>query len=520
MKLRQFLITALLLAGVETATFGFDHCEADSKNAGEIVGQLHKTILQQAPVQYHEISQSIKLITNPPAPSLIPFAAIQQGTRIVVFPPQFVRLVCNMAITSYLINKGVSGEVGTRVAQAAAECFSKGGSEGTCLAKFGDDLATGYARPFAELPRGDQQEAYFFYRCALRHIMTHEYAHQYLGHLTGSSLARIDQEFEADLFAILNAVQAGDVPTGMAYFFDPMRQIEKYAQGLFSENYESAACRLLNVDNITGFFGFGPGELIDAAYGGNLLMETNSPAKMHRIYKEQFGGKLPTLDTGSCARIAKAALPAGYAELKQLYSRMDQDADFLFYKGKNFDTARASELVRDLAGMTSRFHYMQAIAAGALALVLRQWGLAGRDLTPLTGQIDRLMDTKAVTDNFQSQDFGRLLQAQGLAVVQERTDLPAQTRLTKADALLQRAVLYNSAQTESWMNLAMIAWQRRDCSKAADYIVKALLTFSVSENPPEARDSLNKLANKMKSAAADPKTCAAETANEHIYPGL
>jgi hypothetical protein len=159
---------------------------------------------------------------------------------------------------------------------------------------------------------------------------------------------------------------------------------------------------------------------------------------------------------------------------------------------------------------------MNGIAAKSIALMLRGWGLKGRELTPLVNHIERLLDTPAVADNFLSEDFGRMLQARGLAILQERVDLPAPVRLERSFSLLQRAVTYNPAQSEAWMNLTMIAFRRGDCAGASRLGQRALETHTRKET----LESTQFFAEKMKQLAQHPEACRREAARFRPYPGL
>jgi hypothetical protein len=199
---------------------------------------------------------------------------------------------------------------------------------------------------------------------------------------------------------------------------------------------------------------------------------------------------------------------------------MEPDLDLLFsldQKEIDKSTPRVARLASDLGGMSMRFRYMNGVAAKCLALMLRKWELNGHDLTPLIGS-PALFDASGVTDNFLSADFGRLLQAQGLAILQERVDLAPPVRLDQANSYLLRAVFYNPWQSEAWVNLAMIALKRGDCSSAAGFAQKSLATLTDTEK--SSIDFARWFATQMKESAADPKACATAAAAIHPYPNL
>ena len=346
----------------------------------------------------------------------------------------------------------------------------------------------------------------------------HEYFHHFLGHvdrIRNNELSRIDAEFEADRFAITNGMQSRDPVSAMYYVFWGLAQKESYQKKQPSELYESATCRWSNVENITGYLGIAPLMLADAAYGGGAYFRRSSPSVVRTDLTRQFA-KPAALKEGSCSRIVQVPLDDMRGELKRLYLRMEPDLDFLFSADKNVDTARAKRLLRDLSDMSQNFQYINGIAAKCIAFMLRQWGLKGRNLTPLTDELDRLLATPAVTDNFLSEDFGRLLDERALAILQEQTDMPLQARLDRSFSALERAVYYNPAQTEAWMNMAFIALKRGDCTAASRYAKRAVETNTNDEQ----RKSSQFFLTAMEELSSNPEACRQQGAAFHPYKGL
>jgi hypothetical protein len=356
------------------------------------------------------------------------------------------------------------------------------------------------------------------YKAALNQIVMHEFAHHFLDHLArikGGKLARIDAEFEADLFAILNGVQAGEPASAMFYFFDAMAEIEQRTQILKTNDYESGSCRSSNVDNITEFFGITPILVLDGAFGGGAYASRTSPQMFFSLGKEQFA-HTPTLKSGYCGRIASVALPAAFEELRHLYLRVGEDVKFLYSDQQNPDSDRANRLLRDLAEMSTTFHYMDGIAMKCMALMLQKWGLKGHRLTPLLGQVDKLVNTPELAGKFQSEDLGRLFLAEGIAVFQEQKQLPRQARLDRSYSLLQRAVLYNPDLAEAWQNLGFIAFMRANCRSASNFGDRSIATMS-AEQDSKTLEGVRFFAQYMKLLSSDQNRCAAEGSKFEPY---
>jgi hypothetical protein len=467
------------------------------------------------------LANGIRVVVDVPNSTLIPFATEQQGAKIVVLPMAFVRLACQLSLATYLKVENVQSEGLERAARTAAACLDVGSPLPGCLIAFGNDLAAHYRAAFAKEPPRGRNLAFGLFHAALWQIAQHEYAHHYLEHFTrigAKQISRIDAEFEADLYAVTNGVQAGDAVSGMYYVFDRLADVEKATTKLSTPLYESGRCRAGNVDNITAFVGIVPIVLLDAAGGGRTRLASNSPAILREIVGEHFGGSVPTLKAGSCGLIARVELGKTYGELKQLSARMATDAELLFSKRTQIDDARASRLIGDLSAMTQSFRYADGIASKSIAFMLRNWGLKGRGRTPIMGEVERLLENDRVIANLQSEDYGRLLSSQALAVLQERVDLPAQTRLDRSFRILSNAVYYNPLLSEAWMNLAFISFRRGDCVTAARYARSSRTTHD-----PEDKAGLDVAASfvqAMEAWSADPATCKAQAARFQPYPGL
>ena len=506
----------LVLAAQDALAFDACNVASDPAHLGQ---ELRDIATERSPVRYHELARSIRLITADTGDRLMPGGGEQQDIKFILFPASFVKATCEIALGTYMNIEGVEPDAFDQAARTAAQCRDAGGTQKACLIGFADELDRRYGKAFAALPAGQSQVAIGLYQATLHQIMMHEYAHHFLGHLdriAKQQISRIDAEFEADLFAITNGVQGGEPVSAMYYLFSGLSDIENYSKKSTTEDYESAACRSKNVENIVAYLKIAPLMLVDAAMGGHAYLSRSSPSLVRADLDKQFADPPPGLKPGSCGRIAERTLFDTREELKQLYARMGTDLDFLFDTGQNLDVERANRLLHDLSEMSQNLRYMDGIAAKCVALMLRGWGIKGRNLTPLVDEVDRLLDKQAVTQHFLSEDFGRLLQAQGLAMLQERVDMAPQARLDRSFSALKRAVNYNPAQTEAWMNLAMIAFKRGDCASASRFA-----EYSVLTNTEKAeRKGAQFFATKMKEFSSDPEACRVAGAGFHPYQGL
>jgi len=386
-----------------------------------------------------------------------------------------------------------------------------------CIEGFADELARQYGTAFARLSDQEKRRVYSLYESAMLEIVMHEYAHHFLDHYTrikAGKLTRINAEFEADYYALMTGMQSG-LAIALGYAFYPLAWIEAHTKIWAVPDYESWLCRARNAENIIEFIGIAPSLLVNAAAG---FTENNSPAMLRQFVREEFPETPTALVQGSCGRIANATLNDAHKELMILYDRMDKDLEFLFAKEQ--DAVRTERLIRDLKDMTVKFRYMDVIAAKSMASMLRRTSIMGYKRAKLVSQIESLLDTPAVTNRLLSKDFGELLNAQGLAILQERTDLTAKERMDRSFSLLQRAVFYNPTIRDAWYNLAVISRKRGDCASAASFSKNAY-DIPVIEFV-DLHKSLKSLefVRKMEVLSVNPEACRQAAANYHPYPGL
>lgn len=514
-KLR--LLVLLLLLPESAVAIGT--CGSAFRDARDFEEKARAEAIARAPVKYRDMANDIRLVVRDDETRLIPFATEQQGTMVVVLPMAFVRLACQLSLATYLKIDSVLPERFEQASRAAASCVDGGAPLRTCLIALGDDLDARYRVAFGRQSARSQQVATGIYYAALWQIQQHEYAHHYLRHFArmgAKQVARIDAEFESDLYAITNGVQAGDPETAMYYVFHPLAHVEAGTKRLSTPDYESSSCRAGNINSITSFLGIVPLVVLDAAGGGGMRVEVNSPALLRQAVASHFRST-PDL-TESCGRLAKSDLDKTREELRRLAFRLTTDAELLFSTDAKVDEPRAARLVSDLSDMTRNFEFANGIASKSIAYMLIGWGLKGRARTPLMGQVDRLLQNRQVVDNMQSEDLGRLLSAQALAVLQERIDLPAKTRIDWSFRRLQNAVAYNAGLTEAWENLAFISFMRGDCATAAQSSSKAVMTHNRDDK--EAYDAAVYFAQTMANWATNPAACKEAAAKFHPYDGL
>jgi hypothetical protein len=459
-------------------------CDVFAEENGQQMS-IVATGLAQVPINYYGLARSINVDTADQGVSISPFATEQKGRKVIIFPLSFAKVVCEVVLARYLNNEGVIKDaILDSSAATAAMCLDVGRTQRRCLTGFAADLAKSVEPGFARLPDARRQAALSICRSVVRQITLHEYSHHFLDHVNrikSGKITRQDAEFESDLFAVLDGVQDGEPAMAMAYFFSGIADIERHATRRPPNDYESGSCRATNIENIYGFLGLAPTDLLDAAAGGGYTSTrgaggtSTTPSLMKSRGKELFGGKSPKLIEGSCGYIGQAQLKETRQELEQLYMRMLRDVDFLFQENQTVDLVRAENLVRDLSEMSGSFQHLGSLTAKCVALVLLKW-LFRNNISIFSRQVDQLLDDERAHSQFLAEDYGLLLTQQGVATLRAATNLPAKMRLDRSFELLQRAVLYAPNQTNAWSNLSILALVKADCASAARFADRSLPT--------------------------------------------
>jgi hypothetical protein len=85
--------------------------------------------------------------------------------------------------------------------------------------------------------------------------------------------------------------------------------------------------------------------------------------------------------------------------------------------------------------------------------------------------------------------------------------------MDRSFSLLQRAVSYNPALSEAWMNLAFIAFKRGDCATAARFADRAVQTLTKED----LRESTQFFASEMNQLSPNSEDCRTEASKFHPY---
>ncbi len=500
-------------------SFAQEICNSVSANSEELKREILESVLRRTPVKYHKLANEIRIIIEDSNESIIPTAVFVQGVKGVIIPRKFINILCSISHATYMYLEDPQNRNYDQEARVAADCLDNGNPLSNCLIGFSDQMMDKNSIAFSSLSGEEQNVAYVLFRSSLNQVMMHEFAHHYLNHferISKNQITRIDAEFEADYFAIINGIIAADASSSMYYFFKVLADIEHYTNRLRTPDYESAKCRTINVENVVGIMGVAPLAVLDAAFGGNFVFKRNSPELLKVDIEKYLTSPMQPLDPESCGKLSKTTLEIVHQELKQFCLRIAKDSDYLLSQPEKLDVTRTKTLLRDLSEMAVNFTYINPIVSKAISLILRRWGLRGYKFNLIIDIIDELMDNPKVVDELLSEDYGRLLQSQGLSILQEGINLPLQFRLDSSYKALSKAVDYLPTQSESWINLAMIAFKKGDCNAAAEFAKKAVTTSS----PGDQLEDVKFFELVMKKYSNDPKSCMEQAANFHPYPGL
>jgi hypothetical protein len=315
------------------------------------------------------------------------------------------------------------------------------------------------------------------------------------------SLARIDAEFEADFYAVLNGVQIGENPGAMYYFFDVLADMEAQSEAMRSPDYESGECRARNINDITALFGVAPMLLVDFAAAEGSFRNLTPEVELPKVARELAERGAPKPSAKACGRVSEIILREAHAELASLTALMAEYARLLPKRRGELaiEDPQAFTLVERLNEQARGFNHLKGIAAHVLSIIVGRVGLAGLQ-AKVARQLDAVVESNA--DEILSGDYGRFLKVKALHVLYD-TEGPAAPRIDAAKTLFESAVTFLPDASEAWMNLAMIAYARGDCRKAAELADKAARTAS----DKASREQAEWLRNEMR-GMSNPQRCA------------
>jgi tetratricopeptide (TPR) repeat protein len=483
----------------------FDRCDRLFGSNDELRTFVFEAGVRYGPKKYFDKARSIRIRIDQRSGKIFPSAEFDSDRQpVIVYPAAFPPILCRMALATYLVLDSDDWQPAAEAASAAGNCVLSGKPREICLKDQARDLERRYRAKFAALPTGKQQVAYGIAFAALGQIGKHEYAHHLLGHwdrIASGSIARIDAEFEADFYAVLNGIQTGENPGAMYYFFDVLADMEAQSEAMRSPDYESGECRATNINDITALFGIAPMILVDFADGGGKFRNLTPEVELPKIARELAERAAPKPSPKSCGRLSEVVLREAHAELASLTALMAEYAHVLPKRRGELalDEPEVFTLIERLREQARSFNHIQGLAARVLSILVSRVGLAGAE-AKVSRQLDAVVESTA--DDILSGDYGRFLKVKALHVLYD-TDGPAATRIDAAKTLFESAVTFLPDASEGWINLAMIAFVKGDCRKAAEHADKAVRTA----NDTDTRRQAESFRNQMR-GISNPKRCA------------
>jgi hypothetical protein len=490
----------------------FTQCDAMFANADELRSFVFEAGVRYAPKKYFDAAQAIRIDIDQGSGKIVPVADFNSdGQPVIIYPAAFPPMLCRMVLATYLDLESDSQDPqpSAEAARTAAKCVLSGKPRELCLKNQARDLERLYRRKFSALPASQQQLAYRIAFDALRQIAKHEYAHHLLKHwdkVGSGTIARIDAEFEADFYAVLNGIQVGELPSAMYYFFQVGADMEAQSQPARSQDpgYESSACRATNINDITGLFGTTASDLVDFA-AGQAKPGLDPKVELPKIARDLAARGAPTPSPSSCGRLSAVVLREAYAELTGLTALMAENAHLFAQRNETGaqDAPEAFALIQRLQEQARGFTHIKGLAARLLSIMVQGVGLAGSE-AKLSPQLDAVIDS--IAGDILSGDYGRLLKVRALRVLYQKEGSAA-ARIDQARPLFETAATLLPDLSEAWLNLAFFAFIRGDCRKAAELTDKAIRTLTYEKE----RSDLEGFRNRMR-GISDPKRCAEQGA--------
>ena len=495
-------IAAACMSPVEARAF--ERCDKLFPSIDELRTFVFEAGVRNGPKKYFDKARSIRIDIDQRPRKILPAAEFDSNRQpVIIYPAAFPPILCRMALTTFLIFDGADEQPAAEAASAAAKCLLSGKPREMCLKDQAYNLERRYRAKFAALSAANQRRAYGVALVALGQIAKHEYAHHLLRHfdrIGSGSIARIDAEFEADFYAAVNGIQAGENPGAMYYFFDVMADMEAQSEAMRSPDYESGECRARNINDITALFGVAPMMLVDFAAGGGSFQ--NLEVELPKVARELAERDAPKPSAKSCGRLSEVVLREANAELVSLTALMAEYAHLPGLRRERelaLDEPEVLTLIKRLEEQGRSFNHIKGLAADVLSHLVQLVGLAGLQ-AKVSRQLDAVVESTA--DDILSGDYGRFLKVKALHVLYG-SDGPAATRIDAAKTLFESAVTFQPDLSEAWMNLAMIALTKGDCRKAEELADKAARTTA----DKDARGQAESFRNGMR-GISNPKRCA------------
>jgi len=163
------------------------------------------------------------------------------------------------------------------------------------------------------------------------------------------------------------------------------------------------------------------------------------------------------------------------------------------------DEPEVFPLIERLQEQARGFKHIKGLAAGVLSNLVTRVGLAGAQ-AKVSRQLDAVLESTA--DDILSGNYGNFLDVKASHVL-HNTDGPVATRIDAAKTLFESAVTFQPGVSNSWANLAMIAYIKGDCRKAAELADKAARTAN-----DDVRGEVESVRSVFRNGISNPKRCA------------
>jgi tetratricopeptide (TPR) repeat protein len=503
--MRGLCIAALFaICALPIDALAFERCDELFPNPEALRKFVAARAVESAPVKYLEKARSILVTTTDPQ-RLMPVATFDKDRNpVIVYPSTFPPFLCRIVIGNYLDiesdNQSQNSSQLQSSAHGAAECIASKRSHEECLTQFGLDLEKQYRDAFHALDDQKRATVHALVMTALRQIVQHEYAHHLLNHVQrigSGTLARIDAEFEADYYAIMQSIQLGELPFSMGYFFRPLSEMENFLTT--ASTYESSACRLTNAYLFQDALGFLPLHLVGAIKDDQrvgTIRERGVPSVLRSETEELQKRGAPALNDRSCGRLSPVILRESYFELSSIAVLIAEYADLL---ASTIDSEEELErrsghpkfllLISRLLDVYLEVNHLKGLAASLLSVLAARAERFGKQDASLL--VNRTLQVSS--DDMLGSDYGRLLGLQANNILHNR-DQSLDARIRLAEPMFEKSIKLLPNGVDAWMNLAFVAFVRGDCLKAAEMADQAARFANSPKEAEDFRDELRSLA--------------------------
>lgn len=471
---RKLALLAISIVWSVTAAHAADPCRDSIDLDYQASLQYQRWLSMSVPVSANDTVRDLEIETVNDPDSYGPEYRETGGRKVIFVPSGFRTLQCRVAVLTWIGNETPDDELLAKMQQGFGQCRQSSPAV-ACLARIVDQawpatLAKVTETQFGPV-RGIADDAF-------KGILLHEAGHAVLRHgdTSASNADGAKQEFDADIFAITQLSLTGRPGLALFYTF-----ALPAALGVDeAPTYDSWVCRADNSvfvgSNFTSALVLGYFPLDQTVAQKFRDARRALLADLAAGRNESFfgGGKR----NPQCDARGLTSLQPIKTDFRALARFLDARVDTL---PPQHETAAGLAFLNDLLAVPMTTPQGKAMHARLLSHYLRTYSLVARDDGYLSFM--QALIRPAISSNFVSRDFGRLLGAVGVDTYHAQPATGALTIDTKPlHAILDAAHQYNPEFSEAYLVHGLLYLREGACPQALSALRVGLATSTADDN--------------------------------------